>query len=129
MYEFNLTLNLPFEQAVEKVRETLMGEQLGVVSEIDVQAIFKAKMDKDIAPYRIMGACNPKLAERVLEAEPNAGTLLPCNFVMRAEGDVTVVSFMDPASVLALSENETVREIGSEARAKLQRVADSLAGV
>ena len=74
MYEFNLTLNLPFDQAVEKVRETLMGEQLGVVSEIDVQAIFKAKMDKDIAPYRIMGACNPKLAERVLEAEPNAGT-------------------------------------------------------
>ena len=129
MYEFNLTLNLPFEQAVKKVRETLMGEQLGVVSEIDVQAIFKAKMDKDIAPYRIMGACNPKLAERVLEAEPNAGTLLPCNFVMRAEGDATVVSFMDPASVLALSENETVREIGSEARAKLQRVADTLAGV
>jgi len=106
-----------------------MGEQLGVVSEIDVQAIFKAKMDKDIAPYRIMGACNPKLAERVLEAEPNAGTLLPCNFVMRAEGDATVVSFMDPASVLALSENETVREIGSEARVKLQRVADTLAGV
>ena len=129
MYEFNLTLNLPFDQAVEKVRETLMGEQLGVVSEIDVQAIFKAKMDKDIAPYRIMGACNPKLAERVLEAEPNAGTLLPCNFVMRAEADATVVSFMDPASVLALSENETVREIGSEARAKLQRVADTLAGV
>jgi uncharacterized protein (DUF302 family) len=129
MYEFNLTLNLPFEQAVEKVRETLMGEQLGVVSEIDVQAIFKAKMDKVIAPYRIMGACNPKLAERVLEAEPNAGTLLPCNFVMRTEGDATVVSFMDPASVLALSENETVREIGNEARAKLQRVADSLAGV
>ena len=129
MYEFNLTLNLPFEQALEKVRETLMDEQLGVVSEIDVQAIFKAKMDKDIAPYRIMGACNPKLAERVLEAEPNAGTLLPCNFVMRAEGDTTVVSFMDPASVLALSENETVREIGSEARVKLQRVADTLAGV
>ena len=70
MYEFNLTLNLPFEQAVEKVRETLMGEQLGVVSEIDVQAIFKAKMDKDIAPYRIMGACNPRLLSEFSRQNP-----------------------------------------------------------
>ena len=66
MYEFNLTLDLPFEQALEKVREALMSEHLGIVSEVDVQAIFKAKMDKDIPPYRILGACNSKLADRVL---------------------------------------------------------------
>jgi uncharacterized protein (DUF302 family) len=129
MYEFNLTLDLPFEQALEKVRETLMSEHLGIVSEVDVQAIFKAKMDKDIPPYRILGACNPQLADRVIAVEPNAGTLLPCNFVLRDAGDgKTVVSFMDPVAVLGLSESAEVRAVAEEARDKLQRVAASLGG-
>ncbi len=129
MYEFNLTLDLPLEQALEKVREALMSEHLGIVSEVDVQAIFKAKMDKDIPPYRILGACNPKLADRVLSVEPNAGTLLPCNFVLRDAGDgKTVVSFMDPVAVLGLSESAEVRAVAEEARDKLQRVAASLGG-
>ncbi len=129
MYEFNLTLDLPFEQALEKVREALMSEHLGIVSEVDVQAIFKAKMDKDIPPYRILGACNPQLADRVLAVEPNAGTLLPCNFVVRDTGDgKTVVSFMDPVAVLGLSESAEVRAVAEEARDKLQRVVASLGG-
>jgi len=129
MYEFNLTLDLPFDQALEKVREALMSEHLGIVSEVDVQAIFKAKMDKDIPPYRILGACNPKLADRVLSVEPNAGTLLPCNFVLRDAGDgKTVVSFMDPVAVLGLSESAEVRAVAEEAREKLQRVVASLGG-
>ena len=129
MYEFNLTLDLPFEQALEKVREALMSEHLGIVSEVDVQAIFKAKMDKDIPPYRILGACNPKLADRVIAVEPNAGTLLPCNFVLRDAGDgKTVVSFMDPVAVLGLSESAEVRTVAEEARDKLQRVVAGLGG-
>ena len=127
MYEFDVTLDLPFDQALEKVRETLMSEHLGVVSDVDVQAIFKAKLGKEIPAYHIYGACNPGLADRVIGAEPNAGTLLPCNFVLREAGDgKTVVSFMDPVPVLGLSESEEVRAVAAEAREKLQRVVEKL---
>ena len=126
MYEFNITLDQPFDEAIETVKNALMQEQLGIVSEIDVQAVFKAKMDKDIDPYRILGACNPKLADRALEAEPNAGTLLPCNLVVRQAGEGTVVSFMDPASILGLSGSDVVKAVGAEAKAKLLRVMESL---
>jgi len=130
MYEFNLTLKQPFDQAMETVREALMGQHLGVVSEVNVQAILKNKMDKEVPPYRIFGACNPGLADRVITAEPNAGTLLPCNFVMRAvSDDETVVSFMDPVSVLALSESGEVRKVAEEARAILDRVMETLNNV
>lgn len=127
-YEFNTTLQGSFEEAIEKVRAVLLEEQLGVVSEINVQAIFKAKMDKEIAPYRIFGACNPKLAAQLLEAEPNAGTLLPCNFVMyeTAPGQV-VVSFMDPVTVLGLASSALAQEVGAAAKEKLQRVTAKLA--
>ncbi|MET0104754.1 MAG: DUF302 domain-containing protein [Sedimenticola sp.] len=129
MYEFNLTLEQPFDIAVETVRQALMQEQLGIVSEVDVQAVFKAKMDKDIPAYRILGACNPKLADKVLEAEPNAGTLLPCNLIVRDAGDGrTVVSFMDPEAVLGLSGSDVVKAVAGEARAKLLRVVDALKG-
>ncbi len=129
MYEFNLTLDLPFDQALEKVREVLMSEHLGVVSDVDVQAIFKNKMDKDIPAYHIYGACNPKLADRVISAEPNAGTLLPCNFVLReTEDGKTVVSFMDPVTVLGLSQAPEVQGVGQEAREILQRVVAKLGG-
>ena len=129
MYEFNVTLDLPGEQAVERLREALQSEQLGIVSEVDVQAIFKAKMGKDIPAYRILGACNPGLADRVLAAEPNAGALLPCNVVVRDAGDGrTVVSFMDPVAVLGLSSSPAAHAVAAEARAKLERVAAKLAG-
>lgn len=127
MYEFNITLNLPFEDAVEKVRETLMSEHLGIVSEVNVQGVLKNKLDKDIPAYRIFGACNPKLADRVLEAEPNAGVLLPCNFIMRQTDDGVVVSFMDPAAVLNMTDSDEVKAVGAEAKDILQRVAAKLA--
>lgn len=127
MYEFNVTLKQPFEQALSTVRETLMSEHLGVVSEVDVQAILKKKLDQDTPPYRILGACNPKLALRVISAEPNAGTLLPCNFVVRQhDADSVVVSFMDPISVLNLSTSEEAKEVGREAREILDRVVAKL---
>ena len=126
MYEFNVTLDQSFPESIETVKAALMAEQLGIVSEIDVQAVFKAKMDKDIPGYRILGACNPKMAERVLTAEPNAGTLLPCNLIVRAEGDKTVVSFMDPVAVLGLSSSDEVKAVGAEAKEKLLRVVGRL---
>jgi uncharacterized protein (DUF302 family) len=126
MYEFNLTLDQPFSQAIETVKAALLEEQLGIVSEVDVQAVFKAKMDKDIPGYRILGACNPKLADRVLSAEPNAGTLLPCNLIVRAEGEKSVVSFMDPMAVLGLSSSNEVKAVAAEAKEKLLRVVARL---
>ena len=128
MYEFHVTLNLSFDQALEAVRKALESEKLAIISDVDVQAIFKNKLDKSIGAYRILGACNPGLADRVIEAEPNAGTLLPCNLVMREEGEQTVVSFMDPITVLGLSANEELRGVASEARVMMQKVATRLEG-
>ena len=129
MYEFNTELDLPFDDAQAKLREALLAEQFGIVSEIDVQAVLKAKMGKEIPAYRILGACNPSLADRVLTAEPNAGTLLPCNVVVRdAGGGRTVVSFMDPVAVLGLSHSPAAQAVAADARARLERVAARLSG-
>ena len=128
-YEFNTTLQAAsFDEAVEKVRAVLMEEHLGVVSEVNVQAIFKNKMDKDIPPYRIFGACNPKLASDILDVEPNAGTLLPCNFIMyETTPGKGVVSFLDPVTVLALAQSDAAHEVGRVAKEKLLRVVAKLA--
>jgi uncharacterized protein (DUF302 family) len=129
MYEFNTSLTGSYDQVLEKVRAVLMEEQLGIVSEVDVQAVFKAKMDKEIPPYRILGACNPKLADQVLAAEPNAGTLLPCNLIVREEAPGSVVvSFMDPEAVLGLTDSDAVKEVGRIAKEKLLRVVEKLKG-
>lgn len=129
MYEFNVTLEQPFEQALASVREALGAEQFGVVSEVDVQAVFRAKLGVETDPYRILGACNPKLASRVLADDPNAGVLLPCNLVVRAEGPGrTVVSFADPVAQLAPLAADDARAVGAEARERMRRVADRLAG-
>ena len=129
MYEFNLTLDLPFDEALERVREALLSEQLGIVSEVDVQAIFSNKIGKEIPPYRSLGACNPRLADRVISAEPNAGALLPCNLVVRAAGEKsTVVSFLDAVTILELTDSDEPKAVGREAKAMLERVAARLAG-
>lgn len=129
MYEINTTLNMPFETAVEHVKSVLMEHQLGIVSEVNVQAVFKTKMDKDIPAYRIFGACNPKLAERVIDSEPNAGVLLPCNFIMReTASEETVVSFMDPVSVFGLCETDEPKQVAKEAKEKLLKVIEKLNG-
>jgi uncharacterized protein (DUF302 family) len=127
MYEFNTEIDLPFEQAVERVKEVLMSEHLGVVSDVDVQAIFKNKMDKTIPAYHIYGACNPGLADRVIRDEPNAGTLLPCNFIMReADNGKVVVSFMDPVTILAHCTTDEPKQVAVEAKEKLMRVMEKL---
>lgn len=127
MYEFNTEIDLPFDQAVARVRDVLMEEHLGVVSDVDVQAIFKNKMDKEIPPYHIYGACNPSLADRVLSSEPNAGTLLPCNFIMREdENGKVIISFMDPETVLGLCATEEPKKVAAEAKVKLLKVVEKL---
>jgi len=127
MYEFNLTLSMPCDQALERVRDALMSEHLGIVSDVDLQAIFRDKMDKEIRPYHILGACNPKLADRVIDSEPNAGVLLPCNLVLReTEDGKTTVVFMDPMTVLGLTDSDEPNAVAAEARVMLERVAETL---
>jgi uncharacterized protein (DUF302 family) len=127
MYGFSINLNTGFEDAINRVTAALQEEGFGVLTEIDVKATLKAKIDVERLPYTILGACNPSLAHQALEADPDIGLLLPCNVVVRQEEDDSVtVAFMDPAAVLGLVDKAGVEDLAGEVRGKLERVRDAL---
>lgn len=125
-YGFGKTVTLDFDHAVSRVTEELARQGFGVLTEIDVQATLKKKLDKDIAPYKILGACNPQFAHQALAAEPTIGLLLPCNVVVRHADDGVRVEFMDPAAMLKLVDKPQVQTLAAEVRERLQKVMDAV---
>ncbi len=126
-YGFGKSVAMGFNEAMTKVTAELQKEGFGVLTEIDVAGTLKKKLDHDMPPYRILGACNPAFAKRALAAEPSIGLLLPCNVVVRQDAAGTVqVEFLDPGMMGRLTGNPDVGPIGNEVRDKLQRVMRAL---
>ena len=122
-FGFGKAIDLDFDAAIEKVTAELATEGFGILSDIDVAATLKKKLGEDMAPYRILGACNPALAHQALTAVPDIGLLLPCNVLVREDDSGKVqVSFMDPASVLGLVDHPDVVPLAGQVKAKLERV-------
>jgi uncharacterized protein (DUF302 family) len=125
-YVFGKTVGLGFDEAIKRVTEELAKEGFGVLTEIDVKATLKKKLGIDVAPYRILGACNPQFAHKAMELEPQIGALLPCNVVVRMDNGRTRVEIMDPQAVLQLVERAEIEGIAGEVRQRLERVLASL---
>ena len=128
-YGFGTIVNLSYDQTIERTRAALKEQGFGVLTEIDVKATMKAKLDAEFRPYVILGACNPPLAHRALSADLGIGLLLPCNVVVydNLDGSSTVDA-MDPQAALGLvGDNQAIAEVASEARARLGRAIDALA--
>jgi uncharacterized protein (DUF302 family) len=121
-YTFGKTVAMPFDRARERIIDELAQVGFGVLTEIDVQATMKKKLDLDMPPYRILGACNPQFASRAIAAEPEIGALLPCNVVVRQDAQGAVrVEVMDPDAVLTLVDRPEVAALAGEVRQRLER--------
>lgn len=126
-YHFSKKLETSFDDAVARTKAALAERGFGVLSEIDVAATLKAKLNVDMPDYRILGACNPRFAHRALQAEPLIGTMLPCNVIVRSLGDGAVeVSAVDPVASMKAIENESLAATASEVQALLREAVQSL---
>ena len=128
-YGMTTTVDLPYERALERTREALAAEGFGVLTEIDVRATLKKKLDADFRPYVILGACNPPMAHRALTAEQNIGLLLPCNVVVYAADDDgrSVVAAVDPEVSLGRVGNDALAPLAADVKARLRRVLVAVA--
>jgi uncharacterized protein (DUF302 family) len=126
-YGFGASVDMPYDAAVERTRAALADEGFGVLTEIDVRATLKKKLDVDFRPYIILGACNPPLAHQALTAEREIGLLLPCNVIVYEESEGrSVVSVMDPEAALALTGNDAIKPLASDVRARLERMLEAV---
>ncbi|MBZ6171694.1 DUF302 domain-containing protein [Streptomyces olivaceus] len=125
-YGRTVRLEGPFDQVQHDVRQALADQGFGVLTEIDVQATLKAKLDEDMEPYLILGACNPPLAHRALEADRSVGLLLPCNVVVRGDGDRVVVEAIDPGTMVTLTGVDAMTPVAEEAGRRLDAALGSL---
>jgi uncharacterized protein (DUF302 family) len=126
-YYFSKTVALPFEDAIARVTEALKQEGFGVLTEIDVKATLKKKLDVEFRNYRILGACNPPFAYQALLAEDKIGTMLPCNVIVQEHGPGEVeIAAVDPVASMAAVENAELGPVAAEVRARLRRVVESL---
>jgi uncharacterized protein (DUF302 family) len=128
-YGIGTTVEMPFAEAVERVREALAGQGFGVLTEIDVSATLKKKIGVDFRPYVILGACNPPLAHRALESEPDIGLLLPCNVVVYEGGRPgrSVIAALDPAAALGLADNDDLTEVALDVKRRLVTALEQVA--
>jgi uncharacterized protein (DUF302 family) len=126
-FGFGKTVDASFDAAIDKVTEELGKEGFGVLSDIDVAAKMKEKLDKDMPRYRILGACNPSLAFQAISAVEDIGLLLPCNVLVREDAAGQVhVDFMDPVSVMSLVKDPGVEPLANDVRSRLERVLDAM---
>ena len=127
MYSLQATLTTDFATAVTRVKDELKKEGFGVLVEIDMQSTLKAKMNKDMAPYLILGACNPPFASQALDADPEIGLLLPCNVVVREAADhKIIVSIIDPVKAMSVTGRDDVAGLANEVYQRLERVQKAL---
>lgn len=126
-YANQLRLNVPYEEAVERVVAALKAQGFGVLTEIDVQATLKKKLNADFRRYVILGACNPPLAYQALQTDLDVGLLLPCNVVVYEDGDGSVVTILDPLKMIGVAEKAELDEVAVEARRRLDDVLAALA--
>ena len=127
MYGFHAMLHLPFDAAMDRVTIALKQEGFGVLSDIDVQGAMKEKLGIDMPAYRILGACNPPLAHKALQADPDIGLLLPCNVVVRQQGEGHVtVAFVDPLVMMEMVKQPEVQQVAEDAARRLRRVCEGL---
>ncbi len=125
-YGFSKKINQPYEKALEKVTEELKKEGFGVLTSIDIKETLKKKIDVDFKKYTILGACNPPLAHKALQAEEQLGLLLPCNVIVYENNGGTMVSFFDPMIMTQIIDNEKLKPVAQEVQLKMKRVFEAI---